>query len=39
MRTQNTPFLNQKEYHPKLSQICSYGIFSEGTQEHLKQPW
>ena len=28
--TQNTIFQYEKETHPKLSQICSYGIFSKG---------
>ena len=30
MSTHNIPFSNiKKENHPKLSQICSYGIFSK----------
>ena len=27
MSTHNIPFSYKKENHPKLSQICSYGIF------------
>ena len=31
MSTPNIPFFNmKKKKHPKLSQICSYGIFSKG---------
>ena len=31
MRTPNIPFFNmKKKKHPKLSQICSYGIFFKG---------
>ena len=34
MSTHNVPFSIEKENHPKLSQICSYGIFKE-TQERV----
>ena len=37
MSANNLPFLiYKKENHPKLSQICSYGIFCLGTQERVR---
>ena len=37
MSTHNIPFLIQKkENHPKLSQICSHGIFSKGLKNELE---
>ena len=37
MRTNNIPFfLCKKDNYPKLSQICSCGSFSQGTQEFLE---
>ena len=37
MRTQNIPFLNtKKENHPKLSQICIYGICSKGPKNEFE---
>ena len=37
MSTQNIPFsIQKKENHPKLSQICSYGIFSKGLKNEFK---
>ena len=36
MSTHNIPFLNiKKENHPKLSQICNYGISSKGPLYYL----
>ena len=34
--TQYTIFKIKKENHPKLSQICSYGILFQGTQEAVR---
>ena len=34
--TQYTIFNIKKENHPKLSQICSNGIFFQGTQERVR---
>ena len=34
--TQYTIFNNEKENHPKLSQICSYGIFSKGLRNEFE---
>ena len=34
--TQYTIFNMKKEKHPKLSQICSYGIFSKGLKNEFK---
>ena len=34
--TQYTIFNIQKENHPKLSQICSYGFLYQGTQERVQ---
>ena len=34
--TQYTIFNIKKEKYPKLSQICSYGIFSTGTQKRVR---
>ena len=34
--TQYTNFNIKKDDHPKLSQICSYGIFFQGTQEQVR---
>ena len=34
--TQYTIFTMKKEKYPKLSQICSYGIFFQGTQERVR---
>ena len=36
MRTQNIPFSIYKENHPKLSKICSYGIFSKGPKNEFE---
>ena len=37
MSTQNIPFsIKKKENHPKLSQICSYGIFSKGLKNEFE---
>ena len=37
MRTQNIPVLNiKKENHPKLSKICSYGIFFKGLKNKFE---
>ena len=33
---QYTMFNMKKENHPKLFQICSYGIFFQGTQERVR---
>ena len=33
---QYTIFKNEKENHPKLSQICSYGIFSKGLMNEFE---
>ena len=36
MSTRNIPFLNiQTENHPKLFQICSYGIFPKGLKNEF----
>ena len=35
--TQYTIFQYEKEKHPKLFQICSYGIFFQGTQERVRK--
>ena len=35
--TQYTIFLNEKEKRPKLSQICSYGIFSKGFKNEFER--
>ena len=32
--SRHTIFNNKKENHPKLSQICSYGFFSQGIQKN-----
>ena len=38
MSTQNISFLNtKKENHPKLSQICSYWIFSKGLKNEFEK--
>ena len=38
--TQYTIFNKKKENHPKLSQICSYGIFSKGLKNEFGiAPW
>ena len=34
--TQYTIFIIKKENHPNLSQICSYGILFQGTQEGVR---
>ena len=34
--THNIPFLIEKENHPELSQICSFGIFSKGLKKEFK---
>ena len=40
MSANNIPFLMlKKENHPKLSQICSYGIFPRDSRTSSKQPW
>ena len=38
MSTHNIPFsiYIKKENHPKLSQICSYGIFFQETQDRVR---
>ena len=37
MRTQNIPIsITKKESHPKLSQICSYGIFTKGLKNEFE---
>ena len=37
MSTHNIPFLNiKKENHPKLSQICNYGICSKGPKNNFE---
>ena len=37
MSTQNIPFsVKKKENHSKLSQICSYGIFSKGLENEFE---
>ena len=37
MSTQNIPLLNtKKENHPKLSQICIYGIYSKGPKNEFE---
>ena len=35
--TQNTISQYEKENHLTLSQICSYGIFFQGTQERVRK--
>ena len=35
--TQYTIFQYEKEKQPKLSQICSYGIFFQGIQERVRK--
>ena len=38
MSTHNIPFFNmKKKKHPKLSQICSYGIFSKGPKNEFER--
>ena len=34
--TKYTIFSTKKENHPKLSQICSYGIFSKGLKNEFE---
>ena len=34
---QYTSFQYEKEKHPKLYQICSYGIFSEGLKNEFER--
>ena len=36
MSTHNIPILIQKRKHPKLSQICSCGIFSKGLKNEFE---
>ena len=37
MSTHNIPFLNiKKENHPKLPQICNYGICSKGPKNEFE---
>ena len=36
MRTHNIPFSIEKDNYHKLSQLYSYGIFSNGTQERVR---
>ena len=36
MSTHNIPFSILNENNPKLSQICSYRIFFQGTQEQVR---
>ena len=36
MSTQNIPFSLYKTNHNKLSQICSYGIFSSGLKNEFE---
>ena len=36
VHTQYTIFIIRKENHPRLSQICSYGIFFQGAQERVR---
>ena len=37
MSTHNIPFLNKrKENHPKLSQICNYGICFKGPKNEFE---
>ena len=37
MRTRNIPFsIQKKENHSKLSQLCSYGIFSKGLKNEFE---
>ena len=35
MSSHNIPFSIKKKNHPKLFQICSYGIYFQGTQEQV----
>ena len=35
MSTHNIPFLYNKARQPKLSQTCSYGIFSKGPKNEF----
>ena len=38
MSTHNIPFFNMKtKKHPKLSQICSYGIFSKALKNEFER--
>ena len=37
--TQYTIFNTKKENHPKLSEICNYGIFQRDSRMSSKQPW
>ena len=36
MKTLNTSFSLKKENHRKLSQICSYGLLLQGSQERVR---
>ena len=36
MSTHNIPFQCKIESQPKLTQICSYGIYFQGTQERVQ---
>ena len=36
MSTHIIPFSTEKENQPKLSQICSYGIFSKGLENEFE---
>ena len=36
MSTYNIPFQDKIEHHPKLTEICSYKNFSQGTQERVR---
>ena len=36
MSTHNISFLNTKKNHPKLSQICNYGICSMGPKNEFE---
>ena len=36
MSTHNIPLSKIKTVHPKLSQFCSYGIFSKGLKNEFK---
>ena len=35
MSTHNIPFYNTKENHPRLFELCSYGIFSKGLKNEF----
>ena len=37
--TQYTIFNEKIENQPKLTQSCSYGIYFQGTQERVRNPW